>query len=239
MVLKAKQQKDQEETSTTTTETPVQQEPTTDVAAASSTGKKVSTFVGKTSAFVTHPDVLEALADVGYGDVPSVVASNGTHQVSGRNEDLGKIIKFQAVSAKRTKKLVPGETGDEAKEYFQVSDDGIHTRDGVLLEDALEDAKAAGYDRAKISTYIDVVAIIVESDNADFIGETVILQLAPSSQRSWKPLETKCKTQALRGQLNAKPVWGNEEYGNAVVFTSVATPTSWSGNNFTKFEFSV
>ena len=191
----------------------------------------------KSSVFISNPDFLDAVAGATYGMFQSVVASNGTHQAG--DLDLGKTLKFQAIVANEVKKITPGSNDEEAKEYFAVSEDGIKVGDGRLLDDALQDAIDAGYDKAAIKKYIDVIALVVECDNDDFVGETITLQLSPSSQFTWRPLEGKCKMKAALGRLAAEPIAGNPELGSAVVFTSVATPTKWKGNSFTKFVFSI
>jgi len=194
-------------------------------------------MVAGASVFITNPDILEAVADATYGMFPSVTASNGTHMCG--DDDLGKTLKFQAILAKDVWKVAPGSNDEEAKDYFAVSEDGEVTKDGKPLQEALQDALDAGYSKAAIKKYIDVVCIVADSDNGDFIGETVTLQLSPSSQYTWNPLAGRCKMKAALGKLKAEPVVGAEHLGNVVVFTSVATPTKYKGNDFTKFEFSV
>jgi hypothetical protein len=191
----------------------------------------------KVSAFITAPALLEVCSDAPWGTFLSVTSNNGTHQAG--EEDLGKTIKFQAIVSKEIMKVIPGSQDEEAKEYFQVSDDGEFVRDGRTLDEALADAKEAGYDRAAIKTYIDVVALVVESINEEFVGEIITLQLAPSSIFSWRPLEGKCKAKAALGMLKAQPVLDNPDLGSAVVFTSVATPAKFSGKSYTKFVFSI
>lgn len=189
------------------------------------------------SVFITDPGILDAVAGATYGMFPSVTASNGTHMCG--NDDLGKTLKFQAILAKDVWKVAPGSNDEEAKDYFAVSDDGEVTNDGKDIQEALQDALDAGYSKAAIKKYIDVICIVANSDNEDFIGETLTLQLSPSSQFTWKPLSGRCKMKAALGKLKAEPVVGAEHLGNVVVFTSVATPTKYKGNDYTKFEFSV
>lgn len=197
-------------------------------------------LVGGATAFINNPDILDAVADASYGTFPSIVASNGTHMVSGGGSvDLGKVLKFQAIVAKPVWKVTPGSNDDEAKDYFSVSSDGETTNQGQPIEEALQDALDAGYSKAAIKEYIDVICIIVDCADEDYIGETMTLQLSPSSQFTWKPLAGRCKMKAAMGKLEAVPVMGDPDLGTAVVFTSTATPTSYKGNSFTKLEFSV
>lgn len=191
------------------------------------------------SVFITNPAFLDAVADAEYGTFKSVVASNGTHMVSGSDTDLGKVLKFQAIVANPVWKIVPGSNDEEAKDYFRVSKDGVTCNDGTDIQEALQEAIDAGYEKASIKEYIDVICVVVDCADESFIGETITLQLAPSSQFTWRPLAGKCKMKAAMGKLEAEPVLGDPELGSAVIFTSTAKPTTFKGNSFTKMEFSI
>lgn len=213
-------------------ETPVEE--TTEVA---TTGGTAPSLLSGYSVFVNNPAFIEAVTGASYGTYPSITASNGTHMSGG--QDLGKTIKFQAILANDVVKVVPGSNDEEAKEYFEVSADGEFVRDGRSVAQAVQDAKDAGYAKAAAKDYIDVICIITECENENFLNETMTLQLAPSSQYTWRQLEGRCKMQAAMKKLVSDPVMGNPELGTAVQFTSTATPTSWKGNSYTKFEFSI
>lgn len=235
MALKSKAQETQTENTSTTEETSTAT--TTEVA--TQTQAAPPELIKGGSVFITNKAFIEAAAGADYRTFPSITASNGTHAVSGSADELGKILKFQAIVAKDSRRVVPGSNDDEAKEYFQVSEDGKTVSDGRTIEEALEDAKEAGYEKASIKDYIVVTCLVVECENPDYIGEVVNLQLAPSSQFTWRPLSGKCKMRAAMGKLEASPVLGDESLGSAVIFTSTATPTTYAGNKFTKFEFSI
>ncbi len=189
------------------------------------------------SVFIANSMFIEAVQDASYGTFPSVTANNGTHQ-SGEH-DLGKVIKFQAIISNNVVKVIPGSNDEEAKEFFAVSADGEFVKDGRSVQEAVQDAKDAGYEKASAKDYVDVICIITECDNPDFVNETVTLQLAPTSIYTWRQLEGRCKMQAALKKLVSSPVMGDKDLGMAVVFTSTATPTSWKGNSFTKFVFSI
>lgn len=216
-------------TEETTTDAPVKT--TKEVAVKAPTAVAVA---GKVSAFITNELFVDAVIDAEYGTFPSIVASNGTHMTAGNDgEDIGKELKFQVIITKDVYKVAPGSNDDEAKDYFKVGDTEEE------LEEDLQEALDAGYSKAAIKKYIDVICVLTECEDADMIGETVTLQLSPSSQFTWRPLAGKCKMRAAMGKLEAEPVLGDPELGSAVVFTSNAKATSWKGNNFTKFEFSI
>ncbi len=237
MALKSKKEQSTEETpvvETPNVDTTETVKETTEVATRPENVVAISTT--KATAFVMDPEILEIVSDATYGDFPSVTAANGTHMCN--KEDIGKELKFQAIIAKEKKIIAPGETGEEAKEYFEASEDGETVSDGRSLDEALQDAIDAGYEKATIRDYIDVIALVIECEDEDMIGETVVIQLAPSSQFSWRRLEKTTKMKALTGKVEAVPVMGDEKRGLAVVFTCTAKATSYKGNNYTKFEFS-
>ena len=234
--------KKSEDTATETNETTAPETPATETTAVATKAKSEMVVAPelKNSVFITNPLFLEAVAGADWGTFPSIIATNGTHMVSGSNgADLGKVLKFQAILANTVWKIVPGSSDEEAKDYFKVSKDGEVCNDGQDIQEALQDALDAGYSKASIKEYVDVICIITECADADYVGETMTLQLAPSSQYTWRPLAGKCKMKAAMGKLEAEPVLGDPTLGSAVVFTSTAKPTSYKGNNFTKLEFSI
>lgn len=251
MALKAKAQKTDETVEETTEETTKVEKSTApktkpaktkEVATKEDAGAVVEHDPAKASVFITNPDFIEAVSDANYGDFPSIVASNGSHEVAGESsDDLGKVVKFQAIVAKPVFKLIPGVDDEESKDYFQVSTDGETVPDGRSLEEALEDAVEAGYENAAIKEYVDVTALIVESGNDDYVGETVVFQLAPSSKWNWSKLEKKVKMKAALRKLEATPIAGNPELGTAVVFTSTAVSAKVQGSSktYTKFEYTI
>ena len=236
MALIKKKTADTAENTTNTEETTTDAlvKTTKEVAVKEKTSTAVAVDGGKMSAFITNPLFLEAVVDAEYGTFPSIVASNGTHMTAGNDgKDIGKELKFQVILTKNVYKVAPGSNDDEAKDYFKVGDSEEE------LEDDLQEALDAGYSKAAIKKYIDVICVVTECADDDFVGETVTLQLAPSSQFTWRPLAGKCKMRAAMGKLEAEPVLGDPDLGMAVVFTSNAKATSYGGNNFTKFEFSI
>ena len=96
MSLRSKQTEDKAKTEKPKKEEEKVYVPSTDVAVKPAS----EVVVGGSSVFITNPDFLDAVADATYGTFKSVVASNGTHMISGSDIDLGKILKFQAIVAK-------------------------------------------------------------------------------------------------------------------------------------------
>lgn len=189
---------------------------------------------------VTNVDLVDAVSDAEYGDFPSVVASGG-HMVTdaaGTKVNLGETLKFQVVAVNTIYKMIPGSDDDEAKQYF-----GASSNKDDLLE-KLGEAKADGLTKAEIKEYKDIICIITDCDKNgdDWISEMVTLQLAPTSQWGWDKLYKQVKVKLITKKVKVKAVYGDaEEFGSAVEFTSVATPTTSKkgGKNYTKFVFSV
>jgi len=234
MSLRDKSKASKKEEATTTTEEKAQEEEAGKVVVKESSSPAL---LSEHSVFIANPMFIEAVQNASYGTFPSVTANNGTH-MAGEN-DLGKVLKFQAIISNNVVKVIPGSNDEEAKEFFAVSADGEFVKDGRSVQEAVQDAKDAGYEKASAKDYVDVICIITECDNPDFVNETVTLQLAPTSIYTWRQLEGRCKMQAALKKLVSSPVMGDEGLGMAVVFTSTATPTSWKGNSFTKFVFSI
>lgn len=226
--------KKKNENTNTSEETTTAKETKSVPAVKKKTTTAVTTPTASPSAFITNPLFLEAVVGAAYGTFPSIVASQGTHTTAGSDGvDLGKELKFQVIMTNNVYKVAPGSNDDEAKEYFAVGDSEED------LAEALEDSLDAGYSKSVIKLYIDVICVLAECEVEEWVGETVTLQLAPSSQFTWRPLEGKCKMAAAMGKLKAEPILGDESLGSAVVFTSNAKATTYNKKDFTKFEFSI
>jgi hypothetical protein len=202
--------------------------PTADVPATKTEAKAPAVSTGNT-VFVNSQDLIEACDDAEFGTFLNVSASNGTHMAG--DVDLGKEIEFQVILQKDVWKMSANDNSEEAREYFATSYEGE-----ADLEDAKQEAIDAGYAKAGIKKYLELYAMIVDCEDAEMVGEVVVLNLAPSSVREWKPLSGKLKVRAAMGKLQTTEVVPGAP---AVVFKSVATPTSWKGNNYSVFKYSI
>ena len=155
------------------------------------------------SFWYTNPDVQELVDEAQYGDFPSIVATQGSFQTSQDKVDVGNIIEFKAIQAKHKLVCSPNSNDDEAKEYFAAAYVGETVLDGRTIEQCVEDAKAAGYDKADVKEYVDLFAMVEanSSDKNDISGEFVILQLSPMSVVQWNKFSKRLRMQAAFKKL--------------------------------------
>lgn len=151
----------------------------------------------------TNPDVQEVVETAGYGDFPQIIASQGTFQEAGANgADLGKWLAFKPIQAKVKLVCSPNSNDEEAKEYFAAAYEGETTMGGKTIEECVEDAKAAGYEKADIKEYIDLFAYVVSHESGDALNdEVVVLQLAPMSKIEWRKFSKKLEMKAAFKKL--------------------------------------
>ena len=168
---------------------------------------KKETAVGapsqQASFWYSNPDVQELVDSAQYGDFPSIVASQGSFQTAQDKLDVGNIIEFRAIQAKHKLVCSPNSQDDEAKEYFAAAYVGETTLDGRTIEQCVEDAKAAGYDKADVKEYVDLYGYVEanSSDKNDISGEFVVLQLSPMSVVQWNKFSKRLRMEAAFGKL--------------------------------------
>lgn len=152
----------------------------------------------------SNPGIEALMADLQYGDFPSVTASQGSFKLSPDKVDIGNIIEFKAIIAKSKLVCSPNSQDDESKEYFAAVYEGETTMDGRSIEECLEDAKAAGYERADIKKYIDLVAYVTanSSDRNDIADEIVLLQLSPMSVIEWNRFSKRLQADMAFGKVS-------------------------------------
>ena len=182
---------------------PVETPKTTEVAVKAEAGPVAS---GSSGFWYSNPAVQEVVATSGYGDFPQIIASQGQFMESGANgKELGKWISFKPIQAKIKQVCSPNSNDEEAKEYFAACYVGETLIDGRSIEEALEDAKSAGYDKASIKEYVDLFAYVTaaETNSDSFADEVVILQLAPMSKIEWQKFSKKLEIKAAFGKIEA------------------------------------
>ena len=147
--------------------------------------------------------VQEVVSTATYGEFPQVIAAQGTFSTSGSSgEEVGKVLIFKPILKKAKWICAPGSNDPEAKEYFAAAYEGELTPEGKTIDECVEDAKAAGYDKAAKKEYADLFAYIVEHEKGDaFTDETVILQLSPMSRIEWGKFSKKLELRAAYGTL--------------------------------------
>ena len=162
---------------------------------------------GSSGFWFSNPMVQQVVETASFGDFPQIIASQGAFSEGGSSgKELGKYIMFRPIQAKVKKVCSPNSNDDEAKEYFAAAYVGEPTMDGRSIEECLEDAKAAGYEKASLKDYVDLFAYVesCETNSEDFADEVVILQLSPMSKIEWQKFSKKLEIKAAFGQLEGR-----------------------------------
>ncbi len=162
---------------------------------------------GSSGFWFSNPMVQQVVETASFGDFPQIIASQGAFSESGSSgKELGKYIMFRPIQAKVKKVCSPNSNDDEAKEYFAAAYVGEPAMDGRSIEECLEDAKAAGYEKASLKDYVDLFAYVesCETNSEDFADEVVILQLSPMSKIEWQKFSKKLEIKAAFGQLEGR-----------------------------------
>ena len=196
---------------------------------ATRTSTSVST--APTGIWYTNDVIREVVDTAEYGDFPQIIAAQGELTENGTaGKTAGKWIAFRPIQAKVKKVCAPGSQDEEAKEYFAACYEGEVTMDGRTIEECLEDAKSAGYDKASIKDYIDLYALVVGQETNDhLIDEVVVMQLSPMSKIEWRKFSKKLEMQAAFGKL---------QVGEDFTIKAVAkTAKNKSNQNYSHYTF--
>lgn len=171
----------QETSETMTTET------TKDVAVKPASGAVAVPSTG--SFWMATPAILDIVAEADTQSYDRLVGSNGQLKLYSTNKPIGTWVRFRAIAEKRKRSVSPnGAPGDtEAKNYFAAAYDNQLSSHGNEIEDDLQIAIDAGYEKAKIAEYIDLFVLIEETadPNADLVGEIVVIQLPQVAKGTW------------------------------------------------------
>lgn len=164
-----------------------------------------------------------------YNTIPRIVANNGFLYDANDKASRFDEIAFQVVSYSPRWMVTPGSSVDDARDYVKVSFDGEFCTDGTGVEEAIQEAKDAGFPKAKLSEYLDVFVLVRECPkNQDLEGELVQLSLSPSSVKKFKGFELQTGIKLSQGLISPE---------EAVVFRARPLLQSWESNEWTSFEF--
>lgn len=183
--------------------------------------------------FIATPAMLEVVASAQWGDFEVLTASQGQIVISSSKVAIGTKIEFQAIGEKVKKVCSPGSIDPEAKEFFAACYEGDLCSDGLTIEEHLQMAKYAGYDKAKIVDYTDLYAFITDCEkaDADVKGEVMVFQLAPMARSGWNSFKSSLIIKAELGQA----VFGDG--GAPVIRASVRTETNARKQTYSTFKF--
>lgn len=186
------------------------------------------------SFFLADPEILEITQDAGYGTFTTVVVAPGTFKIAQSTTNLGALIEFQPISERWSTKCSPNSQDEESKQYFASAYDGETCDDGRSIEEALADAKAAGYIKATLNRYIDLHVFVTGCPTKpEFAGEIFTLQLSPSSAKAWNSFK---KSLQMKLKLGAVKFEG----GSPVIQAMPEAATTTKGNkDYTRYKFAL
>lgn len=191
---------------------------------------RTETVIQNQGFWLINDSLREAVATAQYGDFPQIVATAGQFFEAGdKGTSFGKVIAFKPILARVKMVCSPNSNDEESKEYFAALYEGETTFDGRSIEECLEDARAAGYEKADIKEYVDLYVLVTASEEGNLAGEVAVFQLSPTSKIEWRRFSKRLETKAAFGQLASM-----EEK----TFRAVAAPgRTKQGKSYTKFTF--
>ena len=196
----------------------------------------VAGVAGGGNFFIATPVMLQVIAEAEWGTFETISASNGSFNLSSTKKSVGSVLEFQAIGEKIKKVCSPGSNEPEAKDYFATCYEGGVCLDGSSIEEKLQEAKDAGYNKAKIQDYLDVFVKITDcaEKDSDIVGEIMVLQLAPVSKTSWNSFKNSL---IMRSEMGEK-VFGAG--GAAPVIRATAKgEVNKNRQSYTVFKFSL
>ena len=158
------------------------------------------------SFWLTSPAIQQIVDEADTQTFDRIVGSSGNLKLYSTNKSVGNWITFQVMAEKRKRSISPnGPSGDtEQKQYFAAAYDNQLSSRGNDIEEDLAIAKDAGYDKAKISEYLDIYVMVVATadESSDLVGEIVTIQLASVAKSAWISFKSGLQIKAEMGMLN-------------------------------------
>lgn len=157
------------------------------------------------SFWLTSPAIQQIVYEADTQTFDRIVGSSGNLKLYSTNKSVGNWITFQVMAEKRKRSISPnGPQGDtEQKQYFAAAYDNQLSSRGNDIEEDLAIAKDAGYDKAKISEYLDLYVMVVATadESSDLVGEIVTIQLASVAKSAWISFKSGLQIKAEMGML--------------------------------------
>ena len=158
------------------------------------------------SFWLTSPAIQQIVDEADTQTFDRIVGSSGNLKLYSTNKSVGNWITFQVMAEKRKRSISPnGPSGDtEQKQYFAAAYDNQLSSRGNDIEEDLAIAKDAGYDKAKISEYLDLYVMVTGTadESVDLVGEIVTIQLASVAKSAWISFKSGLQIKAEMGMLN-------------------------------------
>lgn len=156
----------------------------TTAVAAKATGGAVVTSIAKANPYTALKNAIR----VDYNTLPALMATNGNIQHKKTKKLMGDTIGLELISIQDHWVMSPGgdSNDDESLQYLKYSDDGVLTRDGESMAEAVKAAKDAGYDKAAIKKRLILVGAIFDGGKLpDLVGEVVQIDCAPNTANNF------------------------------------------------------
>lgn len=157
------------------------------------------------SFWLTSPKIQEIIAGADTQTFDRLVPAIGGLKLYSTGKTVGAWVTFQAMGEKRKRSISPNGPKDdtEQRKYFCAGYEGQLSSHGNDIEEDLEIAKDAGYDKAKITEYIDIFVMITATadEAADLVGEIVTIQLASVAASNWVSFKSGLEAKAELGMI--------------------------------------
>lgn len=130
---------------------------------------------------------MENVLPIEFNTFPQVKADQGKLVYADTDTAIGEEIEGELVTWQHQWMLAPGDIKNEAaKTWLRYSNDGETTQDGEDMNDILRQAKAAGFDKAKIQKRILFAMNVTKCDKLpSIVGKFVQFDLSPNSVKNF------------------------------------------------------
>lgn len=133
--------------------------------------------------------VISALKDalrVDWDTLTRLKFNTGAIKSADGKTNFGEWIEFDLLSFQDNWMISPGKDTDEARELVRYSDDGVHIKgSGELCSDYIAELKKLGYENARLSQRLVLVASLINCDKDAQVEEDALFQIdAPPTTRS-------------------------------------------------------
>lgn len=185
--------------------TPVQEQAasqTTAVAAKASGGAVVSS-IAKANPYLALKNAIR----VDYNTLPALMATSGGIQYKKTKKMMGDTVGLELISIQDHWVMSPGgdSNDEESLQYLKYSDDGVLTRDGESMADAVVAAKKAGYEKAAIKKRLILVGAIFDGGKMpELVGDVVQIDCAPNTANNFNQHQISTAFKVGKGMMSAE-----------------------------------
>ena len=166
---------------------------------------------------------------VNWDSVPAITAAQGSFTNKSDDADLGAEVVINVVSWQYQWQAGPNDNKADIETLkYSDTDDGKVSNDGVDMAQHVNDLKAQGYSKAKLTHRLILVGEVVSGKLANSL---IQINLPDTGRRAFEQHMTQVAFQQARGKLTA-------EQANTVVLKAVKEKAK-SGEQYTKVAFAL